>query len=455
MYSYKTFTEVTDNFPYITKLILKAPQPVRAECVDKDTFSVYVERIDPTTGEVLLEQLEWPGERIYPSKGYRPVSAAYPSDENGRRIYEGDHLTLEFPYEPTVGLGYTVGTGMLPGGYNAFVDCRYRVTQVKEIPGKIPASGWVFDECAGDICPQLIGWQDSVSHYAPLPLQYGYFTPDLEHAKRAFTALDSNYGDEWPHDFPEKLPLVIWLHGMGEGATVPRMSYTGNKVVAVSSDNIQRKLGGAAYVLAPMCPTYWMNSGAENDQDISELTNEKSMYTEALKALIDEFLDLHPDIDRDRVYIGGCSNGGFMTMRMLKSYPDFFAAAYPVCEALRPSDFTEEDIRKLKHLPMWFTQAENDPIVPPDGLVLPLVRRLKAAGAENVHVSLFERIVDQSGRAKLPNGQPMEYMGHFSWIHTFNDDCVYDLDGTRVMHEGRPVTLWRWLGKQRKKHSDQ
>ena len=61
MYSYKTFTEVTDNFPYITKLILKAPQPVRAECVDKDTFSVYVERIDPTTGEVLLEQLEWPG----------------------------------------------------------------------------------------------------------------------------------------------------------------------------------------------------------------------------------------------------------------------------------------------------------------------------------------------------------------------------------------------------------
>ena len=58
MYSYKTFTEVTDNFPYITKLILKAPQPVRAECVDKDTFSVYVERIDPTTGEVLLEQHE-------------------------------------------------------------------------------------------------------------------------------------------------------------------------------------------------------------------------------------------------------------------------------------------------------------------------------------------------------------------------------------------------------------
>ena len=50
MYPYKTFTEVTDNFPYITKLILSAPQSVRAECVDKDTFNVYVERCDPNPG---------------------------------------------------------------------------------------------------------------------------------------------------------------------------------------------------------------------------------------------------------------------------------------------------------------------------------------------------------------------------------------------------------------------
>lgn len=451
MYPYKTFTEVTDNFPYITKLILKAPQAVRAECVGKDTFSVYVERRDPRTGEVLLEQREWPGERIYPSRGYRPVSAAYPSDENGGKVYEGEYITLELAFEPTSPLGYTVGAGLLPGGYNAFVRCDYRVTQVREIPGRIPASGWVFDECEGDLCPQTAGWKEDVSHCQPIPLRYGYFAPDLETARRNFFALDSNYGNEWDHAFPDKLPLVIWLHGMGEGATEPRMAYTGNKVVAVSSDEIQRKLGGAAYVLAPQCPTYWMNSGAENDQDISELTNEKSMYIEALKALIDEFLDLHPDIDRDRVYIGGCSNGGFMTMRMLKSYPGFFAAAYPVCEALRPSDFSDEDIRALARMPIWFTQAENDPIVPPDGLVLPLVRRLKAAGAENVHVSLFERIVDRSGKYRLPDGRPMEYMGHFSWIHTFNDDCVFDLDGSRVMHEGRPVTLWRWLGKQRRR----
>lgn len=451
MYPYKTFTIVTDNGPYITKLILKAPKSVRAECIDKDTFSVYVERIDPKTGKGFLENHTWPGPKIFPSQGNRPVSAAYPCDENGGKVYQSGHIALEMPYQMGAPIGYSMAASLREGGYNALVECRYRVTQVKDIPGEVPINGWIFDESQGDICPQLRGWQNGCSHYEPLPLNYGYFTPDLDHAKQSFTALDSNYGDEWEHTFPEKLPLVIWLHGHGEGGNDPALAYTGNKVVAISSDDIQRKLGGAAYVLAPQCPTFWMNSGAVNHQDPQELTSSKSMYTEAVKAAIDEFIELHPDIDRDRVYIGGCSNGGFMTMRMLLSYPDFFAAAYPVCEALRPSDFSQQDIENLKHLPMWFTQAENDPIVPPDGLVLPLVQRLKAAGAENVHVSLFERIVDQSGLHKDGQGRPLEYMGHFSWIHTFNDDCVYDLDGTRVMHEGRPVTLWRWMGRQCRK----
>lgn len=46
-------------------------------------------------------------------------------------------------------------------------------------------------------------------------------------------------------------------------------------------------------------------------------------------ACIEEFVELHKDqIDADRIYIGGCSNGGFMTMRMIVDYPKYFAAAY-------------------------------------------------------------------------------------------------------------------------------
>lgn len=448
MYRYSTFTQITDNGPYITKLILKAPRPVRAECVDRDTFSVYVQRVDPHTGEVFLASRVWLGPKIYPSKGYRDVTKAYPCDAEGNKLYESDRIALEMPYGPLYPLGYAQAS--LKGSMNEFVRCEYRVTQVREIPGEIPESGWVFDEPDGDICPQLKGWKNDRSRYARLPLGYGYFSPDVEHAKKAFRALDSNYGDEWEHEFPEKLPLVIWLHGLGEGGEDPTVAYTGNKVVNISSDEIQRKLGGAAYVLAPQAPTFWMDSGAKNNQDPAELTNSKSRYTRALKALIDEFLDLHEDIDRDRIYIGGCSNGGFMTMRMLISYPRFFAAAYPVCEPFRNSDVTEKDIQNLRHMPIWFTQAENDPLVPPDCSALPLVKRLRAAGNDNVHISLFERVTDKSGLFRDDMGRPYEYVGHFSWVYAYNDECMYDLDGTRVMHDGRPVTLWRWLGKQRR-----
>ena len=67
MLKYKTFTEITDNGPYITKLILKAPEKVDASQIAIDTFNVYVERKDPETGEVFLAAREWLGPKIYPS----------------------------------------------------------------------------------------------------------------------------------------------------------------------------------------------------------------------------------------------------------------------------------------------------------------------------------------------------------------------------------------------------
>ena len=128
MYPYKTFTEVTDNGPYITKLILCAPQAVRAECVDKDTFSVYVERKNPHTGEVFRPAREWLGPKSYPSKGYRPVTAAYPCDEQGKKRYQSEYIALEMPYGPLYPLGYAQAA--FHDSLNEFVRSEYRITQV-------------------------------------------------------------------------------------------------------------------------------------------------------------------------------------------------------------------------------------------------------------------------------------------------------------------------------------
>lgn len=449
MYKYKTITEITDNGPYITKVILFSPEEILANIVDKDTFSVYVERKNPYTGELFMASRTWLGPKIYPSKGYRIVLDAYPCDEYGNKVHSSKMIALEMAYGPVYPLGYAQAA--YRSNHNEFIKCEYRITQIKDMLSEIPINGLVFDDFDGDICFQLKGWRNDISHYDPQPLRYGYFTPDLEYAKKNFTKLDSYYGDEWEHPFPEKFPLVIWLHGAGEGGEDPTVAYTGNKVVNLSSDDIQRKIGGAAYVLAPQAPTFWMDDGIHDIRKPGEHTHKESRYTEGLKALIDEFIDIHEDIDRDRIYIGGCSNGGFMTMKMVLTYPDFFAAAYPVCEAYRNSEVTDQDIENIKNMPIWFTQAENDPLVPPESSPLPIYLRLKAAGAENVHMSLFENIIDQTGLFKDDTGKPYEYSGHFSWVHVYNDFCMYDLDGSRVMDDGRPVTLWRWIGRQRRK----
>ena len=80
-------------------------------------------------------------------------------------------------------------------------------------------------------------------------------------------------------------------------------------------------------------------------------------------SLIVEFVNGHPEIDATRLYIGGCSNGGYMTINMLVSYPGVFAAAYPVCEPYANDWLTGEKLAALADTPIWLTAAKSDTIV--------------------------------------------------------------------------------------------
>ena len=89
-----------------------------------------------------------------------------------------------------------------------------------------------------------------------------------------------------------------------------------------------------------------------------------SMYENALFQLIERFLEDHPNVDKKRIYIGGCSNGGFMTMRMVLSKPSLFAAAFPVCQAFKPEWITDEQIHGIVNLPIWQVHSRDDGVVP-------------------------------------------------------------------------------------------
>lgn len=418
--SYYAIIEITDHGPYVTKLVLPISVNVKAEEVKPECFSVYVERKDKK-GEILKLSRNWLEKTEKElSKGYCVVEAAYPSCHHGVRREEGEFVTLEMKYGPLDSLSAAIAC---PNDFNEFIFSDYRITQIAEIPAEEERlTGLVFDLCAGNTMKQAEKFLHGISSYEEEPLKYGYFVPQTGNGRR---------------------PLIIWLHGAGEGGQDPTIAYTGNKVVNLASDAIQAKFGGA-YMLVPQTPTFWMNDGSGQYGRTG-----KSKYGEALKALIDEFITRNDAaIDTNRIYIGGCSNGGFMTMRMVLDYPDFFAAAYPVCEALFNDVICDADIEAIKHVPIWFTHSNDDLIVKPEETVIPTYKRLIKAGAKNVHFSFFDKVVDIHGLFADEKGEPFNYIGHFSWIYALNDDCHLDYDGKPVVVEGKEVSLMDWLAMQ-------
>lgn len=235
---------------------------------------------------------------------------------------------------------------------------------------------------------------------------------------------------------------------MGEGGEDPDLVLLGNKVTNLAKDPIQSYFEGA-YVLAPQSPTFWLDNGTG-----SMTEDGNSMYTRALMDTIDTYVKNNDDIDTERIYIGGCSNGGFMTMRMIMSYPEYFAAAYPICDAMYDAFITDEDIQKIKHIPMWFTHASSDALAMVADTSIPTYERLIEAGAPNVHFSLYDAVIDKSNQYKDAEGAPYMYNAHYSWIYTLNNDPKLDYEGEPVMIDNKPVTIFEWLSKQTKQKTD-
>lgn len=417
---YISVMKVTDYGPYITKLILPVADRVKAQQLKADCFSVYAERLDDR-GQLLHLPKTWMDVETEANCGYMSIKAIYPSDEKGEPCDEGSYITLDLPYGPSEKLNSCVCP---PDGYNIYIHNRFVITQTVEIASETEKlTGMLFDMCLKRIQPDLDGWLHGETVHPTMPIRYGFYVP--QHSKQG------------------KKPLIVWLHGAGEGGFDTWIPFTANKVVAFATPETQSCFDGS-YIFVPQCETFWMNDGS-GEYD----TTGKSMYSEALFAAISYFVERHTDIDKDRIYIGGDSNGGFMTMRMILDHPTYFAAAFPVCEALYDESITDQEIQEVKHLPIWLTHAKNDPIVKPELTVVPTYKRMKEAGVP-VHFSFWDDVKDIHEGFKDVEGNPYEYNGHFSWIPLFNNDCNFDYDDKPVMIDGKPVTVLQWLAKQHK-----
>lgn len=332
--------------------------------------------------------------------------------------------------------------------------------------------------------PVLKDWDTTGSYTDPVKVTVG----EGESAEqREITLKYASFTPAAVESKTDKKPLIVWLHGAGEGGTDPSIVLLGNQVVNLGKPLIQdyftTNTCAGAYVLAPQSPTMWMDSG--NGQQGGNNIGE-SIYTESLFKLIEKFVTDNADIDANRVYIGGCSNGGWMTIEMLSKHGEFFAAAFPIAVPfVKDAGMTADEFAKLVNVPMWITHAKVDPTVKIGNFSTPanwweqgefqsyaelnsnqLYIELLKAGATNVHYSLFDTVTIAAGETDAAT-----YNGHYSWIYVLRDECSKvqattgtGTDGAFVLADiteaatgtvtltegGEAVTLWGWIAAQAK-----
>ncbi len=209
-------------------------------------------------------------------------------------------------------------------------------------------------------------------------------------------AIDYRYYSPAGENDSTKYPLVVWLHGMGDGAYDGRQVERSN-IAYWTSEEFQSRFEGSegAYILAARSleeeGLYWTDS-----------------LIHPLRAAIDDFIAKNSEnIDVRRIYIGGYSMGGKMTLKMAVAYPEMFAAAFPICPAWVPGT---DATALLADMPVWLTSGAADPLVNYFTWVMPTWKNIVSQSnvAEACRFSTLSLTL-------YPNGLPTS-SSHHSWF---------------------------------------
>ncbi len=240
---------------------------------------------------------------------------------------------------------------------------------------------------------------------------YRYFIPDTDKARNG-----------------QMLPLVLFLHGadaFGED-NVSQLSIHDIGTMFARSDWQE---SDPCFILAPQCrkQSHWSDP----------------FTLKILQSLVLSFISDHPAIDLNRIYVYGYSAGGLGTFKLLKTYPDFYAAAVPICGATGG-----DDLELLLKTPLWMVHAEDDMIVrnsykqrlPETGTM----RNGFYLGSKDIYNRLKEIWPFDDGRINY-TGYPEGWMKerfdinpHCSWV-TVSDE-IY----------GKPIRNWLFMQSRRK-----
>lgn len=350
----------------------------------------------------------------------RKITDAYLVDEKGEKTTDpSTHVKLELYVSPNDGspLLFTLSTQ-----YNTWSK-PYTLTVSKTDDAKLTSNGTEVEEFT--INPEAASKTTSADQYQM-------------HSYQAEDGVTYQYASYEPEGGSKT--LVVWLHGLGEGGTEdtdPSVTLLANKAGTLADEPFQTAVGGAN-ILVPQCPTYWMDHDGKKTNFFGGAiqADGTSYYLASLHELIAKYKE---ETGSTKVVITGCSNGGYMTILMAINYGDEYDAYVPICEALPNALITDDQVKALAGLDMYYVYSEDDTTVDPSLHEAPLLKRLEKAGAKHTYVSTTEHVVDttgvyfmdENGQPTLEDtGTPYQYMGHWSWLYFFNNEC--DANGLKV-----------------------
>ncbi len=194
----------------------------------------------------------------------------------------------------------------------------------------------------------------------------------------------------------DKYPLILFLHGAGERGTDNALTL---KHAAKDFADETRRAEYPCYVVIPQCPPEKKWSEVDWSKDSSTLPEHPSESLQSVKELLDEMLE-SAGVDPNRVYITGLSMGGYGTWDAIARYPDFFAAAVPICGGGDPATAP-----KFAKTPIWCFHGDQDQAVKV-GRSREMIDSLKALGATPIYT-------------EYPG------VGHDSWTASYSNPKLY------------------------------
>lgn len=186
----------------------------------------------------------------------------------------------------------------------------------------------------------------------------------------------------------EKIPLVVVLHGLGG---------SGANTIPAWVERLDKKF-------AVLCPTYPMGAWWARPAE------------EMVLGLIDQVREKY-NIDSDRVFLAGLSNGSIGAYMIGMFYPDRFAGLIPIAGSITPRYM--HFLVNLRNTPVYMIQGAYDPIFP-----VQLSRR--------IHKILSDMKYPVRYREHAEKGTA--HGGHF-------------------LPESEIPAMVEWMGKQKRRHN--